>query len=69
MTILPRCPSCGFESSEIRCPRCNALKVVGCSGTCSACSSSCDPGPASETSDGKRGVELTSDACGAGDLG
>ena len=45
MTILPKCPSCGLESAEIRCPRCNALKVVGCSGVCSACASSCAAGP------------------------
>ena len=41
MTIMPKCPSCGFESAEVRCPRCNTLKVVGCSGVCSACGSSC----------------------------
>lgn len=46
MTILPKCPSCGLESAEIRCPRCNALKVVGCNGVCSACASSCDVEPA-----------------------
>jgi len=45
MAILPKCPSCGFVSDEIRCPRCNALKVVGCSGVCSACASSCSAGP------------------------
>jgi len=41
MAILPKCPSCGFESPEIRCPRCNALKLVGCDGRCSACAASC----------------------------
>lgn len=41
MTLLTICPACGFESSEVRCPRCNALKVVGCSGACSLCKSSC----------------------------
>lgn len=44
MTIVTTCPSCGFESAEIRCPRCNALKVVGCSGVCSACVSACSKG-------------------------
>lgn len=37
MAILPTCPSCGLESPEARCPRCNALKVVGCSGSCVLC--------------------------------
>jgi hypothetical protein len=45
MTVVPKCPSCGFESAEIRCPRCNTLKLVGCSGVCSACASSCASGP------------------------
>lgn len=45
MTVLHTCPSCGFESDEIRCPRCNALKVVGCSGACSVCGSSCKTDP------------------------
>ena len=44
MGILATCPECGFESPDIRCPRCNALKVRGCSGVCSACASSCDTG-------------------------
>ena len=44
MTIVQKCPSCGFESPEIRCPRCNTLKVVGCNGVCSACASSCGVG-------------------------
>lgn len=39
MAILPKCPSCGLESGEIRCPRCNALKVMGCSGSCVLCGS------------------------------
>ena len=41
MGILANCPSCGLTSAEIRCPRCNALKVVGCSGSCKACKSDC----------------------------
>jgi hypothetical protein len=44
MSILATCPACGFESPEIRCPRCNALKVVGCNGVCSVCGSSCKTG-------------------------
>jgi len=39
VAILQTCPSCGFVSDEVRCPRCNALKVIGCSGSCSACKS------------------------------
>jgi hypothetical protein len=42
MGILAICPSCGLASSEIRCPRCNTLKVVGCSGSCGACKSDCE---------------------------
>ena len=44
MTILPTCPACGLESAEIRCPRCNALKVQGCNGSCGSCGSSCKTG-------------------------
>ena len=40
MAILPICPSCGLASPEIRCPRCNTLKLVGCDGHCETCSSS-----------------------------
>jgi len=39
MPVLPKCPSCGFESPESRCPRCNSLKVIGCSGACTICGS------------------------------
>ena len=42
MGILAKCPSCGMASQEIRCPRCNALKVVGCSGSCALCKSDCE---------------------------
>jgi hypothetical protein len=44
MSILATCPACGFESPEVRCPRCNALKVQGCTGACSVCGSSCKTG-------------------------
>jgi hypothetical protein len=44
MGVLAKCPACGFPSPEVRCPRCNALKVVGCSGSCSACKSGCEDG-------------------------
>ena len=47
MSIVATCPACGFVSPEIRCPRCNTLKVQGCSGVCSACASSCMTGGAS----------------------
>ena len=42
MGILRECPACGFTSDEIRCPRCNTLKVTGCTGACSACKSGCE---------------------------
>ena len=48
MTILPKCPSCGLESAEIRCPRCNTLKLIGCSGACASCAASC---PSAASSD------------------
>jgi hypothetical protein len=44
MSILATCPACGFQSPEIRCPRCNALKVQGCNGSCGVCGSSCKTG-------------------------
>jgi len=31
------CPTCGFVSEGIRCPRCYALKAVACGGACSRC--------------------------------
>lgn len=40
MAVMPRCPSCGLQSDEIRCPRCNTLKVIGCSGSCALCKTS-----------------------------
>jgi hypothetical protein len=33
------CPRCGLTAEGIRCPRCNALKLTGCSGACSSCPS------------------------------
>jgi hypothetical protein len=44
MSIVAVCPSCGFESPEMRCPRCNTLKLQGCNGTCSRCGNSCTTG-------------------------
>jgi len=41
MVVLTHCPSCGMASAEVRCPRCNALKVEGCSGSCTLCKTSC----------------------------
>lgn len=41
MTVLHSCPSCGLDSEATRCPRCNTLKVIGCSGACGICGSSC----------------------------
>lgn len=54
MAILPKCPECGLESDEVRCPRCNALKVIGCSGSCALCKTECHvsaPADASRPSD------------------
>jgi hypothetical protein len=62
MTILPKCPSCGLESAEIRCPRCNALKLVGCDGSCSTCASSCNAAPVPARPAVRPGDEATDDA-------
>ncbi len=61
MAILPKCPACGFESGEIRCPRCNALKAVGCSGACSSCGSSCETGSGSCAPDASLPSDAASD--------
>jgi hypothetical protein len=54
MGILAKCPSCGMVSDEVRCPRCNALKVVGCSGSCALCGSdSCAPAPGADKATGE----------------
>lgn len=37
MAVEITCPKCGFVSGEVRCPRCNALKLVGCTGSCRGC--------------------------------
>ena len=33
------CPKCGLaiESGAIRCPRCNALAIIACGGSCASC--------------------------------
>lgn len=33
------CPQCGYVAgaTEIRCPRCRALLLMGCSGSCASC--------------------------------
>jgi|GEM_PF-6812910 len=36
-----RCPECGLLAEGFRCVRCNALKVVSCSGACSGCREAC----------------------------
>jgi hypothetical protein len=62
MALLTTCPMCGLESSEIRCPRCNALKLVGCSGACSTCGSSCKAtGPVLAPDTPRPSDEATSD--------
>jgi len=48
MSILPVCPSCGLPGDELRCPRCNTLKVVGCSGSCASCRTRSECGTAQE---------------------
>lgn len=45
MTTPPTCPGCGLESVEIRCPRCNTLKLIGCSGSCVRCTAGQDSAP------------------------
>jgi len=44
------CPKCGMVigSGALRCPRCNALVIMGCGGSCASCGSrscvKCDEG-------------------------
>lgn len=35
----PKCPQCGLDVpvGAIRCPRCRALLVHGCTGSCASC--------------------------------
>ena len=35
------CPKCGMVigSGALRCPRCNALVIMGCGGSCASCGS------------------------------
>jgi hypothetical protein len=44
VVVIEKCPQCGFESPEARCPRCNTLKLRGCDGVCSACAVACGVG-------------------------
>lgn len=37
MAIGTRCHICGFVSINPRCPRCNALKLASCTGSCTIC--------------------------------
>jgi len=41
-----RCERCGFVAEGIRCPRCFALKVKGCDGSCSGCGGMAESRPA-----------------------
>jgi hypothetical protein len=61
MSIIVTCPSCGFESPEIRCPRCNALKVRGCSGMCGSCATSCTADKVSPAPGAPRPSEAATD--------
>lgn len=36
-----KCPRCGLEAEGVRCPRCNAVKVAGCGGSCRGCKLGC----------------------------
>lgn len=31
------CPTCGYVSPDLRCPRCDSLKVTSCTGACLTC--------------------------------
>jgi rubrerythrin len=35
------CPTCGHVAEGIRCPRCNAFKLVSCNGSCRTCKTKC----------------------------
>lgn len=61
MGIKPVCPECGFKSGEMRCPRCNALKIEACSGACMTCGhhKSCQQGFALSAPDQMAGTKRT----------
>jgi hypothetical protein len=61
MTVLPKCPECGFESNEVRCPRCNALKVIGCSGSCSLCGSKSSCASGGSPADSRKPSDLAAE--------
>jgi hypothetical protein len=31
------CPRCGLRAPGVRCPRCDAVKLLPCAGNCAAC--------------------------------
>jgi|GEM_PF-6581177 len=31
------CPRCGYTAAGVRCPRCDAVKVLSCTGACITC--------------------------------
>jgi hypothetical protein len=35
------CPRCGWVAPGVRCPRCDAVKLLPCSGDCAACRKAC----------------------------
>lgn len=37
MELGTRCHICGYTSLNPRCPRCNALKLASCTGSCMMC--------------------------------
>lgn len=40
-SIKTLCPTCGTVAEGIRCPRCNTMKVLSCSGSCRTCKVKC----------------------------
>ncbi len=39
--VKMRCPTCGMVSDGVRCPRCNSVKLVACTGACRTCKNKC----------------------------
>jgi hypothetical protein len=35
------CSRCGLKAPGVRCPRCDAVKLLPCSGDCAACRKAC----------------------------
>lgn len=67
MEIGTRCHICGFVSINPRCPRCNALKLASCTGSCMICRNkkSCDSQKIAIAAASEPELGEKNDSCGA----